>query len=44
MTSADDILLWIAVECQSPMSYNDFLPWEPQGTYFPYIVTVAEES
>lgn len=44
MTSADDILLWIAVECQDPMNYNGFLPWEVQGTYFPYIVTVAEES
>jgi hypothetical protein len=44
MTSADDILLWIAAECQTPSGYNGILPFETQGTFFPYIVTVQEES
>ena len=44
MDSADDILLWVAAECQSPSGYNGKLPFETQGIYLPYIVTVKEES
>jgi hypothetical protein len=44
MNSADDILLWVAAECQSPSGYNGKLPFEIQGTYFPYIVKVKEEN
>ena len=44
MNSADDVILWVAIECQDQLGYNDYLPWEVQGTYIPYIVSVAEES
>lgn len=44
MTSADDVLLWIAAECQTPYEYNGFLPWEVQGSYWPILVSVQEES
>jgi hypothetical protein len=44
MDSADDILLWVAAECQEPYGYNNFIPWEVQGSYWPMTITVEEES
>ncbi len=44
LDSADDILLWIAVNCASSGGYGGLLPGEEQGSYFKLLVDVAEVS
>ncbi len=42
LMSSDDILLWIGVECEL-YGYQDTLPGQIQGVYFPQTIPVAED-